>query len=145
MVHIISFHFISFQIFLINQQDWITGYAYTNPLQQQDGTIGKQFAQVIEQSTHHVYIQFILITKHKHMYINSRIIQTKQKSLSFFFPFFSFFVNRYDIIRILIAESYRNLSLVTTCLMWHYFNVSLEGHIRQVFLYFADTFYSSTE
>jgi hypothetical protein len=34
--------------------DWITGYAYTNPL--------------IEQSTHHVYMQFILITKHKHMY-----------------------------------------------------------------------------
>ena len=32
-------------------------------------------------------MQFILITKHKHMYINSRIIQTKQKtnSLSFLF------------------------------------------------------------
>jgi len=28
---------------LINQQDWITGYAYANPLQQQDGTIIKQF------------------------------------------------------------------------------------------------------
>ena len=45
-----------------------------------------------------------LITKHKHMYINSRIIQTKQKR---FFPFFPFFVNRYDIIRILKAESYK--------------------------------------
>ena len=43
----------------------------------------------IEQSTHHVYMQFILITKHKHMYINSRIIQTKQKG---FVPFFSFFL-----------------------------------------------------
>jgi hypothetical protein len=30
-------------ILLINQYDWITGYAYTNPLQQQDGTIRKQF------------------------------------------------------------------------------------------------------
>jgi hypothetical protein len=27
----------------------------------------------------HVYMQFILITKHKHMYINSRIIQTNKK------------------------------------------------------------------
>ena len=34
-------------------------------------------------------MQFILITKHKHMYINSRIIQSKQKR---FFPFFSFFL-----------------------------------------------------
>jgi hypothetical protein len=49
-----------------------------------------------------VFRLFILITKHTHMYINSRIIQTKQKR---FFPFFSFFVNRYDIICILIAES----------------------------------------
>ena len=57
-----------------------------------------------EQSTHRVYMQFILITKHKHMYINNRIIQTKQKR---FFPFFSFFVNRYDMICILIAESYK--------------------------------------
>jgi hypothetical protein len=36
------------------------------------------------------------------MYINSRIIQTKQKRFFPFFPFsflfFSFFVNRYDII-----------------------------------------------
>ena len=38
------------------------------------------------------------------MYINSRIIQTKQNR---FFPFFSFFVNKYDIIRILITESYK--------------------------------------
>ena len=36
----------------------------------------------------HVYMQFILITKHKHMYINSRIIQIKQKRL---FPFFFLF------------------------------------------------------
>ena len=35
-----SFHF---KFLLINQQNWITGYAYTNPLQQQDGTIRKQF------------------------------------------------------------------------------------------------------
>ena len=35
---IVIFFFIS-NIVLINQQDWITGYAYTNPLQQQDGTI----------------------------------------------------------------------------------------------------------
>jgi hypothetical protein len=28
---------------LHNQYDWITGYAYANPLQQQDGTIRKQF------------------------------------------------------------------------------------------------------
>ena len=53
-------------------------------------------------------MQFILITKHKHMYINSRIIQTKQKRFFPFLPFlFFFFVNRYDIIRILIAESYK--------------------------------------
>ena len=37
----------------------------------------------------------IHLTKHKHMYINNRIIQTKQKR---FFPFLAFFVNRYDII-----------------------------------------------
>ena len=85
-------------------------YAYTNPLQQQDGTIRKQFTSDIEQSTHHVYMQFILITKHKHMYINSRIIQTKQKRFS---PSFSFFVNRYDIICILIAESYKKKSIVS--------------------------------
>ena len=60
----------------------------------------------LEQSTHHVYMQFILITKHKHMYINSRIIQIKQKR---YFPFFSFFVNRYDIICILIPESYKQM------------------------------------
>jgi hypothetical protein len=39
------------------------------PLQQQDGTIRTQFTEDIDQSTHHVYMQFILITKHKHMYI----------------------------------------------------------------------------
>ena len=50
-------------------------------------------------------MQFILITKHKHMYINSRIIQTNQKR---FFPFFPPpLVNRYDIICILIAGSYK--------------------------------------
>jgi hypothetical protein len=44
------------------------------------------------------------------MHINNRIIQTKQKR---FFPFFSFFfVNRYDIICILIAGSYK-VNLVT--------------------------------
>ena len=32
------FLFIS-NILLINQYDWITGYAYAKPLQQQDGTI----------------------------------------------------------------------------------------------------------
>ena len=36
------FIFIS-NILLINQWDWITGYAYANPLQQQDGTIRTQF------------------------------------------------------------------------------------------------------
>jgi hypothetical protein len=35
----------------------------------------------MEQSTHHVYMQFILITKHKHMYINSRIIPKKKKKI----------------------------------------------------------------
>ena len=35
---IVIFFYIS-NIVLINQQDWITGYAYANPLQQQDGTI----------------------------------------------------------------------------------------------------------
>ena len=49
-------------------------------------------------------MQFILITKHKHMYINNRIIQTNKKQKILFFPFsfhfFSFFVNRYDIISI---------------------------------------------
>ena len=47
-------------------------------------------------------IIIIIIIKHKHMYINSRIIQTKQQRFFPFFPFsspfFSFFVNMYDII-----------------------------------------------
>ena len=28
-----------------------------------------------------------------------------------------------------------NLYLATTCLMWPYFNVPMEGHIRQVIIY----------
>ena len=36
----ISFHF---KYFIDKSIDWITGYAYTNPLQQQDGTVRKQF------------------------------------------------------------------------------------------------------
>jgi hypothetical protein len=46
-------------------------------------------------------MQFIIITKHKHMYINTRIIQKTKQKIPFFpfsFHFFSFFVNRYDII-----------------------------------------------
>ena len=30
-----------------------------------------------EQSTHHAYMQFILITNHEHMYITSRIIRNE--------------------------------------------------------------------
>jgi hypothetical protein len=70
----------------------------------------KKFRKISKVS-HYVYMQFILITKHKHMYINSRIIQNKTKDFSLSFPFFSLFVNtcRYDIIGILIiiAESYK--------------------------------------
>jgi len=29
----------------------------------------------------------------------------------------------------------KNLYIVTTCLIWPYFNVPLEGHTRQVWLY----------
>jgi hypothetical protein len=51
-------------------------------------------------------MQFILSTMHKHMYINRRVIQAKQKGFFHFISFF-LFVNRYDIICILIAESYK--------------------------------------
>ena len=36
------------------------------------------------------------------------------------------------------------LYLVTTCLKWPYFNVYLEGHIRQVWLYIMANFYSAS-
>jgi hypothetical protein len=58
-----------------------------------------------EHTTKMTFLFFICINTHDgHVGQANTNIQTKQK---IFFPFFSFFVNRYDIICILIAESYK--------------------------------------
>ena len=98
------FVFVS-NVLLMNQWDWMAGCACTGPLQRQDGAIGTQFAWDMEQSAHHVCMQFILVAKHRHVCVSSRIIQSGREG---FFPFFSFFcVNRCDVICILVAGSYK--------------------------------------
>jgi hypothetical protein len=59
---------------------------FNNKMEQLENNLYKT-----EQSTLHVYMQFILITKHKDMYINSRIIPQKNPFLSLILPFLFFF------------------------------------------------------